>query len=445
MMLTVGLVCMSPVFAQLEIAFTEPNWQFLLENRPLGETQAKLSSAENNFARKIQPLLAKKQYTLIEKAFSERKLDNDSPALKLLRGQVEISLEQYKDAETSLKAAIKEMPDLALAHSSLSMLYMLKSDYINAQKHLSKSLHLGLVSAQVYGQLAYIHLQLEQPVSAIAGYRIALLLSPEVQQWKEGLLYALVQSQSWGQAKGLLENLIEEGPNNANLWLQRAHIAIQQDNYRIALSSLEAAFALGDNNIENKVNAAKLHLEHGSVHRAIAILNNNMEGLLSSSEANSPDIVYQVATWLVRMDNWQQLAILISQMERYEVKFSPELKSKLNVLAAELKLSQGKDLQAQKKLALAIEQNPANGEALLAMADLMKNNNNLIHASLYYQRAEGLLPYRERSRLNHAQLAIEQQDYKRALELLRQVKTDNPERYDLNVNIRSLEKLVLIK
>ncbi len=445
MILTVSLFCMFPASAQLEIALTEPNWLFLLENRPLGETQAKLSSAENSFARKIQPLLAKKQYALVEKAFSQRKLENDSPALKLLRGQVQISLEYYQQAEISLKAAIKEMPDLALAHSSLSMLYMLKSDYGNAQKHLTKSLQLGLVSAQVYGQLAYIHLQLEQPVSAIAGYRNALLLSPKVQQWQEGLLYALIQSQSWGQAAGLLENLIAVTPSNDKLWLQRAYIAIQQENYRLALSSLEAAFALGDTNIENKINAAKLHLEHGSVRRAITILNNNMADMLSKPEANATDIVYQVATWLVHKENWPQLTRLISQLQRYKVKLSPEFSSKLNVLSAKLKLSQGKPKQARNKLVLAIEQNPTNGEALLSMADLMKDNNNVILATLYYQRAEGLLRYRERARLSHAQLAIEQQDYELALDLLRQVKTANPERYDLNANIRSLEKLVLIK
>ena len=229
LVLTLILVLPLPVKASISISMQEPKWEFLLQNQPTLQTQAQLAAGESGFARQIQPLLATQNYSAVMKAFESRDLASDSVALKQLRGQVLLSLKRYPEAEQALQAALKSMPDLALAHRSLSMVYLLQKQYEPARKHLRRSLELGVADVQVYGQLAYINLQLGQPGSAIAGYQTALLLEPDNTQWQQGLLYALINSQAFDQAQGLLDSMLKANPQSADLWLQRGQIALRQN------------------------------------------------------------------------------------------------------------------------------------------------------------------------------------------------------------------------
>jgi hypothetical protein len=62
-----------------------------------------------------------------------------------------------------------------------------------------------------------------------------------------------------------------------------------------------------------------------------------------------------------------------------------------------------------------------------------------------YQRAGTFDTYRENSLISRAQLAIEVEDFERAIQLLRDVVSANPARADLRRNIESLQNLVQLR
>ena len=97
---------------------------------------------------------------------------------------------------------------------------------------------------------------------------------------------------------------------------------------------------------------------------------------------------------------------------------------------------------AEKALRTALENLPTSGDALLALADLLRDQQRHQQAIMYYLRAEALSAYRERALLGRAQLHINQREFNDALQLLTQVVRDNPQRTDLYANIRSLRNLV---
>ena len=427
--------------AAIEIKLQEPNWRFLLNNNPFGETQTQVPAEEANFATKIQPLLEAGDHQAIVDAFSNRKIDNDSAALRLLRGQVLIALEKYSEAEIALRAAINLLPDLANAHQGLSLVYLIDKNYEKAREHLRRAIELGVADAQTYGQLGYVNLQLKNASSAIAGYQYATFLEPGNAYWRQGLLFSLTNAQAYDQAQALLEEMLEKNPVNAQLWLQRSQIAIKKKRYQQALASLESAISLGESSLANINTAIQLHIQNGSATRAIELLSSNMRKF---SNAENIDTLDQIAEWFTFKEQWRDLETLLKAFNGVDRSAVPNFyRSRFYFYEAELAITRKRTSQAKKSLESALNLDPNNGEALLSLAEILKVQKREERAILLYARAQALTPYKERALLSRAQLEIDRQAYREALRLLREVAKDNPQRGDVLSNIRSLEKIVL--
>jgi tetratricopeptide (TPR) repeat protein len=98
--------------------------------------------------------------------------------------------------------------------------------------------------------------------------------------------------------------------------------------------------------------------------------------------------------------------------------------------------------RAEKSLKHAIAQNPTHGEAIMALADLLRGQKRYQQATMYYQRAEPLPGLEERALLGRAQSEIEQRNYDTALNILGTVVRNNPDRTDLRASMHSLRNLV---
>ncbi len=439
------LLCLSLIStaaqASIGIRLQAPKWEFLLANQLPTEKEAKLNSNESAFARQLQPLLAANSHTAIIDAFAKRDIEQDSAALQLLRGQVLLSLKEFSAAERALQLALNSLPDLALAHRSLSMLYMAQKQYRKAREHLTKSIQLGVADDQVFGQLAFVNLQTGYVASAVAGYQHALFLAPENKQWQQGLLYALIKTQASQQAQALLDEMLLDDSNNADLWLQRGQIALQQGNQARAISSLETALTLGASPIDNVMMMAQLHLQNGSQSRAVALLNEHLVQLVADKRQHL-HIIEQIAQWLFAQQQWTTLNELLAAIAKVEGDLSAIEQAKFSVLRAQLALNNNNTELAQRKLNSVLKVDPNNGEALLNLASLYYQQQQIAKASMYYARAQALPDFKERALTGQAQIAIDQQEYSQALKLLRKLVKLTPNRTELLANIRSLEQLV---
>lgn len=445
--LLLSLTFSSHIQAALQVKLAEPNWQFLLNSQPVSPTSAQLDASERSFAQQIQPLLNAQNYEQVAKAFSSRELAQDSAALQQLRGQVMLSLKRYDDAELALKAALLKLPDLALAHRSLSMLYMLKKDYQQARTHLTRSIELGVADAQLYGQLAFINLNSQHAASAIAGYQQALYLDPDNSQWQQGLLYAWLNSHNFAAAQRLVEDMLEQGKHAkpSELWLLRSQIAMQQQQPQVALSSLEMALQLAPQDNENTLLAAKLHVQHGSVARAVELLAGSLSSVNESNQVDVLAALEQILPWLLSQassDKSQEkyAASLLDATRVLNLKGREQ--AKLNLFRGQLALQQNHTDKAKRYLTEAIEQEPLLGDALLALAKVYQKQNLSQQAELYFVRATAIPKVKLQALLANAQLQIEQNNYAQALELLQQAARVEPNRRDIQQNVRELQKIV---
>lgn len=420
---------------QVSVTLDPPAWAFKADTVIIPNHEARLAPQEQSLAEQLKPLLAKADYQGAANVLESYKNITKSAALWQLTGQVYVALEQYPKAEGALLTALKQAPGLSRSHRSLAVIHLQQKNYNKAHFHIGQAIALGHHDAQLFGQLAYINMQNQQPWAAVSGYQRALLLEPNNQQWQQGLMASLIQSQQFSAAHALVMDLIAEDETNANLWLRRGQIALNLQQFEQALSSFEMALRLGDTQVGNRLLTAQLHIQHGSVARASLLLKDVLrQDALQFSQLHS------TFAWLLQHQHYDQAEQLLATIANVSA-LSVFDQSRYYAFKGQLASEKDSAKHALKWYEKSLSLDGNNGDVLLALAEHFSKRNAYSRAELYYIRAAVIGDVKEQALLGHAQLEINQQDYASAIVLLNKVLAHNPNRLDLKQNIAILQRL----
>ena len=442
-----------------ELEITPPEWDWIvpLTSPALFEREGVIQPSERTLWLRLSPLLRDELYEEVLISFRQEDFavledmesgilhgpvthGNDlSAALLYLLGFTYSSLEQVLAAETALKSALQYLPDYVRVHESLGLLYIREERYDEARVHLSRAAELGLNTASLYGSLGYLNQVTDNPWGAVNAYQQALMLASENQQWQQGLLHALNQSRNYPSAFALVEQLLKNHPDDADLWVFRAYLAQQTGDEQAALASLEAAIRLGHDSISNLQICATLHMRIGSVARATELLE---LGFVSGMDYMFVD---QALAWLIRQNEWGYAEELIDGARPGLDDLNDSQRSSALTHGAAIAAHDGETDAARDQLEAALELDPSNADALMELAVLHAGRGDYGQAELFYQRASAFESFRESATISLAQLAIDQNRYERALDLLREIVEHNPLRIEVRRNIEILEDLVQLR
>jgi|TARA_B100000767_G_scaffold275674_1_gene314217 tetratricopeptide (TPR) repeat protein len=419
----------------VEIIVNEPQYSFTSEQPLVIDDEAKLAAYELELSIRLRPLLDSGEYG---QAYQEILAFGGEPsAARLLLSAQLLSLDgNYDAAIVEYKAAIKKMPNLRRAHAGLGTLYLLTERHKLARERLSKAVSLGANDVQTFAQLGYLNHKLYNPWSAIKAYQHALMLDPDNRQWQSGLLAVLVASGNVTSAGALVDELLQTDPSAVALWQQRANLAMQSQNMPRALSSLETAIRLGDDNPQNRLAAALLHMREQNYVRATQLLNENIiKAGMGATE------LYPLVVWLLRQDAIANAALLIEAVDQINARATNRQRSLITEMQGRLALARDNSDKAVSLLRQAIDFDSANGEALLRLARLHLARDELTRALLMFQRAETIEATRKFAMLGSAQVAIESREYTKALNLVRKIQQQFPGSYELDGYVQSLASL----
>lgn len=419
-----------------QIKFARPDFVLPQFTGPYQEREASIALEEYETAEQIRALLdaGKREEVLAElEKFYSIEL---SPAMLMLQAQVYFSLAMYEKAESAYVAVLKRMPQLIRAHSDLGQLYLVREQPDKARHHFARAVALGSNEARIHGQLGFLNLTLFGPYSAISSYQQAAALEPENMQWQQGLLAALSQARMFDAAQALLRDMISRKPQEPDLWLNQAALALHKEDYRQALTSLEMALALGDTDPRNLKTAIQLHLQLGSYDRALALLDRDMRQDLDIASIN------EYFSWLSRLAMWDKAQQVLDLAGKDIQKYSQDEQSLYYLHLASIRSHLGQAGPADTYYRRSLELNPANGETLLAYAAHAVKQKNYVDAELLYMRAEAVSDVEKKALLGRSQLYIQMQDYQAALNQLRSVYQKFPDLVDLRENIEILENIV---
>ncbi len=404
------------------------------------DREATIAPHEEDLAKELRTILDTDDRRLaVEKlnTFFELEL---SPAMLHLKGQVYFNLEEYEESERVFKLAIARMPEFVRAHSDLAKVYIVKENYPLARDHLARTISLGEHNAENYGQLGFINMELFNAHSAVAMYQNALALDPSNVQWQQGLLAALTESGLEKSALSLLDEMLKQQPESIDLWLSRAFIYSKLENNLKALSSLEIAIALGNNDPSNYLSSAQLHLQLNSHERAITLFSKYID--TADFEIS---MLYQAIQWLGQNNQWQFAEALISKFENSKFNKNKTKNSQYLLQKAYIKAGLNQSSEAEKLFIRALDTDPTNTDALISAAKFYYVQKNYIESEILYSRAEAFEDSRKTAILGRAQIQIDLKNYEAALNLLRIAYRNYPELVDLKENISILENTIRVQ
>jgi tetratricopeptide (TPR) repeat protein len=360
-----------------------------------------------------------------------------SSAMLMLKAQVYFSIKEYDKAEETYLGVLRRMPQLIRAHSDLGQLYLIREDFVKARQYFANAVAYGSGEAMVHGQLGYLNLTLHGATSAISQYQQALALEPDNAQWQRGLLASLSQAKMYEATLAYIKELIQKRPDDPEIWLNQAALALQMDNKEMALASLEMAILLGDVDAANLKTAAQLHLRVKSYDRASEL----MASLLGKGQLDAGSL-FDYVNWLVQAVQYDQAEKLLNLYSSKLGALSIDDQSAYYLQSARIAQHKQQYANANTYYKNALEKNPLSGDALISYAEFLVSRKDYVQSEFYFLRAEVLPEYEKKAMIGRAQMFIDSQNYKSAVSVLRDVYKKYPEMSDLQDTIATLENII---
>jgi tetratricopeptide (TPR) repeat protein len=424
----------------LEIQVSKPVFVLPQFTGPYSDREASIAPDEYETAERLRTMLDNGQSAEVLKeleAFYDIEL---SPAMLTLKAQIYFSLKMYDKAEATFLAVLARKPQLIRVHSDLAQLYLIREDYPKARKYFANAVAFGANEAIIHGQLAYLNLTMYGAYSAISEYQQAMALEPDSVQWQQGLLAALTQAKMFEAAQALVKELLAKRPNDSNLWLNQAALALQQNDSELALVSIEMAILLGDNDRRNLTTAAQLHLQLNSYERALALLKQSLQqGNIEMASIN------EYLAWFAHLEMWDQARQLLDNVAGSLGSMSLDDQSQYYLHRAVVEQHQKNISKAISLFKQSLDKNPTNGDALLAFAKFSSLHKDYVEAEMLYVRAEAVDGAERKAMLGRAQLYIDMQDYPAALKHLVTAYQKYPDMVELKNNIEIIENIIRAK
>jgi tetratricopeptide (TPR) repeat protein len=239
---------------------------------------------------------------------------------------------------------------------------------------LQKAIELGENSARAYGLLGYCHLLKKNAVAAENAYRQAYLMDASSRDWKLGLAQALMAQEKYPEAASMVGTLIEQNPNDKQLWLQQTSAYIAMERKDDAIVNLETLRLKGIADEANLNLLGNLHMDRNEPQLAL------LAYLAAMDKASVLDITRALKSARILNDYG-----FPDKAEQFIARIRTKTGDQLPpadltaLLLTEVRVSQAKG-EADRTGALLnqlIGLNPANGEVLVELGrhkDLLSRN-----------------------------------------------------------------------
>jgi tetratricopeptide (TPR) repeat protein len=147
-------------------------------------------------------------------------------------------------------------------------------------------------SGRLYDLLGDAYAQMNEPDKALAAYRQAVQLEPDVPSHWRRLARTLFDQNKFDEAAKAYQQLTSLDPADADSFLRLAEIEYQQKNYDLAAENIKQAVQRAPDNLEVIYNQALIAEAQGRYNDAIDVMSKAVSDLKkrSSTEATSPRV-----------------------------------------------------------------------------------------------------------------------------------------------------------
>lgn len=404
----------------------------------LSDVEPKVSTDEQAALTTIRDLFEKSQFTQAEQEIirfikeTENPTDPKkqpaeiSPAMIFVLGNLYFQADRTDEARRAFLEAIKRFPRFRRAHTNLAFLYISKNQTDEALPLLQKSIELGETTARVYGMLGFCHLVKKNAVAAENAYRQAYLLDANSRDWKLGLSQSMLAQDKFAEAASLLGSIIEENPNDKQLWLQQTNAFLGMDRKEDAAINLEILRFKGLADEANLNLLGNLYMDRSEPQLALFAY------MAAIDKATVLDVPRALKSAKILTDyGFPDKASTFVQKIRSKLGANVPAGQKTMLLLTEVRIAQAEKKQetVEKLLNELVQFDPTNGEVLLELAkhsdQLAKNEQDeskrgvlIQNARTNYQLALRNPIVAHQANLGLGQMYVREKRYIEALPLL---------------------------
>jgi tetratricopeptide (TPR) repeat protein len=324
--------------------------------------------------------------------------------------------EKLEQAAVGYEQAVKKYPKFRRAWKNLGLIRVRNGEFEQAIPALTRVIGLGGSDALTFAQLGYAYLSVGNDLCAESAYRMAVLLDPATIDWKVGLATSILKQERYAEAVSLFDQLIQDDPNRADLWLYQAnaYIGLKQPlkaavNYelvdRLGASTVGSLNKLGDIYVNQELFGT-------AVRSYIQALEKDPQGSIAHTLRVAKVLIYNGALAETKQ--------LIDRIEALRgASLSEDDRKELLKLRAQIAVAEGAGEEQVKVLEEIVALDPLDGQALILLGQSCARSGDTEKAVFYYERAEGLEKFEADAKVRHAQLLVRQRKYAEALPLLR--------------------------
>ncbi len=348
-----------------------------------------------------------------------------SAALDYTLGNLYFQLGRNDDAIIAYQKAIRKFPNFLRAYRNLGILKIQAAKFEEALPFLLKTVELGGADGDLYGLIAYSHLNLGRSAQALPAYRMARMFAPLSKDWAIGEIQCLMNMSAFGEAIGHIDELIVRFPEDPTLYLLQANAFVGKQELSKAVANLEMVRAMGRETLASLGLLADIYMNMNQPSLALPIyLDTLSQADLDKSRA------FRIAQVLSRVEAWDETAAYVEAFEaKYAEKLTEEESLNLLNLKAKIALATGSEDKAMEFLDQVVQRDPLNGGALLLIADYHWRQRSFEEAKLNFERAAKVKETQVDALIQHARMRVTMREFPAAARLLQQAQMLEPRNY----------------
>lgn len=330
------------------------------------------------------------------------------------------------DLDTSIKhyqASIKKEKNFLRAHKNLGLFLSQKGKFEEAIPSLTRAVNLGAVDAVTYGLLGLGYLNTGSVLSAEGAYRQAVVFDPETNDWKLGLARSLIEQQKFTPAIALIDEILAQKPEDANLWMAQANAYLGLNEPHLAAANFEILRRMNEASAESLLLLGDIYMNEGLQELA---LETYLDAL--KKDPNQPvERLVRAAEILVASNALDQAEVMLAQIDdNYSGRLENEEELIVMKLRSRIAISRNDFDTAADILVQVVDRDPLDGDALMLLANHFNRNNEIERAEIYYERAAKIRSLEADALVAWAQMLVSRSNYRKALEKLERAQVIQP-------------------
>jgi tetratricopeptide (TPR) repeat protein len=362
----------------------------------------------------------------------------NSAAFDYTLGNIYFQQDKLDRAAQAYRIAIRKFPSFLRAHKNLGIVEIQAGRYAEGREALARAIELGASDGLTYGLLGVALAAEERYTAAETAFRQAMLLQPNVTDWKLGLARALFKQSRFGEVTALADELIRKNPESADFYLLKANawLGLKQP--------LKAAELYEFLDLSGRAPASALHTL-GDIYvneGAWSLAADAYKRALTKEAFSSIDRALRSIEVLAARGASEAAGELINFVrERVGARLSAAEQTRLLRVEARIASVDADDAEKYREILEEIVRlDPLDGDALIRLGLHAAKNGEIEKAILHYERAAALEKFEAEARLRHAQALVRSGRFQEAVPLLKRSQELRP-REDVARYLEQIERL----